>query len=150
MKWYNFELLGEGPKGAQAENANMTAAVMEEANETIEMNGEQVGTNITGPDGIASFTWEALLPGPFNWTAEATLTGYVERTSEASSFILAFQVEEEEIEEENGPDEGNETEEIEDEGIGSTWVYVVIGGMVIVTLLGAVYLIKFKKARPPK
>jgi|TARA_R110002020_G_scaffold475034_1_gene708356 hypothetical protein len=40
---YYQQLLGEGPKGAQAENANMTAAVMEEANETIEMNGEQVG-----------------------------------------------------------------------------------------------------------
>ena len=40
---YYQQLLGEGPKGSQAENANMTAAVMEEANETIEMNGEQVG-----------------------------------------------------------------------------------------------------------
>jgi hypothetical protein len=40
---YYQQLLGEGPKGAQAENANMTAAVLEEANETIEINGEQVG-----------------------------------------------------------------------------------------------------------
>ena len=40
---YYQQLLGEGPKGAQAENANMTLAVLEDANETIEMNGEQVG-----------------------------------------------------------------------------------------------------------
>ena len=40
---YYQQLLGEGPKGSQAENANMTLAVLEDANETIEMNGEQVG-----------------------------------------------------------------------------------------------------------
>jgi hypothetical protein len=40
---YYQQLLGEGAKGARAENAGMTMAVLEDANETIEMNGEQVG-----------------------------------------------------------------------------------------------------------
>ena len=40
---YYQQLLGEGPKGARAENSNMTMAVLEDANETIEINGEQVG-----------------------------------------------------------------------------------------------------------
>ena len=77
----------------------------------------------------------------------ASAPEHIQRTSEVLSFTLAFQVdqeEEEEIEEEAG------TEEIEDEGIGSTWAYGLIGGIAVVTLLGVAYLVKFKKVRASK